>query len=145
MTVCVLLLLNYHFEDAIADLNILHIENQVYYFNLYFTDGSKLTTTCREDMFETEESYLEFELPGAENWDDGLTIYYIPMMNKYDYNRGGMIFDAQDLRFEINKHFQNKDYDARLYAIYNEWKDKKIDFMQVIRKSKDSLHYSLAY
>jgi len=132
------------FEDAIADLNILHIEDQAYYFNLYFTDGSKLTTVCREDMFKTEETYLEFELPGAENWSDGLTIYYIPMMNKYDYNRGGTVFDAKDLRFEINKDFQSKDYDLKLYAIYQQWKDKKIDFMQVIRKSKDSLHYSLA-
>lgn len=129
-----------NFETAIQDLNILHIERETYDLILYFKDGTIAKRCTCLDMFDDSETVEEFQ--DSETGYDTLFVHFIPVVNKYDYDRGGCVIEGKNLKVEVQEYLNERGND-RTKAVYNKYINLEPDFLLIKRKIDKNLHFAL--
>lgn len=121
------------FEEAIKDMNILHINNTTYITTLYTKDGKKDTEERSLDLFDKTTNH---------------SLYFV-IDGKYFYAK----FSGVDVRYDFNKHIDFVDGKDIEIVPYNDdlteeeekkYKNIKIDHIVFVRKESKGLHYNLA-
>lgn len=123
------------FQEAIKDMNILHINNTVYIATLYTKDGKKDTEEKSLDLFDkTANHSLYFTIDGK--W------FYTKFSGvdvRYDFDRHIDFVDGKDIEI-----VPDDDYDDLTEEEKKKYKAIKIDHIVFARKEAKGLHYNLA-
>lgn len=123
------------FQEAIKDMNILHINNTVYIATLYTKDGKKDTEEKSLDLFDkTANHSLYFTIDGK--W------FYTKFSGvdvRYDFDRHIDFVDGKDIEI-----VPDDDYDDLTEEEKKKYKAIKIDHIVFARKEEKGLHYNLS-
>lgn len=123
------------FQEAIKDMNILHINNTVYIATLYTKDGKKDTEEKSLDLFDkTANHSLYFTIDGK--W------FYTKFSGvdvRYDFDRHIDFVDGKDIEI-----VPDDDYDDLTEEEKKRYKAIKIDHIVFARKEEKGLHYNLS-
>lgn len=130
------------FEDAIKDLNILNIQNEIYNIVVNLSDGSCYKTRSRLDMFCDNE---KIEFCDKDGYD--FEIEFDPSAGLYNATTGGVLITPD----EIKSVDWETEYYVRNYAEGDEEKAQKIRdrekltivSMIVKRVYDKNLHYAV--
>lgn len=127
------------FKEAIKDLNIVNIENEIYTLTLYLDNGEKLKARDGIDMFSSEETLTEFEDPKGEN--DIFEVYYTPSDNTYDVEGGVCYIEGSKLKLELENYLIKGPEVPEFIELYNKYKDVKATRLEFKRKVDKSIRY----
>ena len=123
------------FQEAIKDMNILHINNTVYIATLYTKDGKKDTEEKSLDLFDkTANHSLYFTIDGK--W------FYTKFSGvdvRYDFDRHIDFVDGKDIEI-----VPDEDYADLTKEEKKKYENIKIDRIVFARKEEKGLHYNLA-
>ena len=123
------------FQEAIKDMNILHINNTVYIATLYTKDGKKDTEEKSLDLFDkTANHSLYFTIDGK--W------FYTKFSGvdvRYDFDRHIDFVDGKDIEI-----VPDDDYEDLTEEEKKRYKAIKIDHIVFARKEAKGLHYNLS-
>lgn len=130
------LTLGINFENAIKDLNILNLSQELYYVTIVFNDGTKARRTLNIDLFNDNEVRYEFE-------DCNKYEFYAefnPSDSYYDAFKSGTVIDGENVKLDWeDDYYSGKDELAKL----NIRKARKCEYILIRRKGNKSLHYSV--
>lgn len=127
------------FRDAIADLNIINLDAEVYTLVLVLNNGEELKVRERLDTFSTDETSTEFYDP--ETREDLFYVYYTPASNHYDTNTNYCCIEASNLRLELQSYINPNSDDEDYKRLYQKYKDVKPLRLELRRQRSKSLHY----
>ena len=123
------------FQEAIKDMNILHINNTVYIATLYTKDGKKDTEEKSLDLFDkTSNHSLYFTIDGK--W------FYTKFSGvdvRYDFDRHIDFVDGKDVEI-----IPDEDYADLTKEEKKKYENIKIDRIVFARKEEKGLHYNLS-
>ena len=123
------------FQEAIKDMNILHINNTVYIATLYTKDGKKDTEEKSLDLFDkTSNHSLYFTIDGK--W------FYTKFSGvdvRYDFDRHIDFVDGKDVEI-----IPDEDYADLTKEEKKKYENIKIDRIVFARKEAKGLHYNLS-
>lgn len=123
------------FQEAIKDMNILHINNTVYIATLYTKDGKKDTEEKTLDLFDkTSNHSLYFTIDGK--W------FYTKFSGvdvRYDFDRHIDFVDGKDVEI-----IPDEDYADLTKEEKKKYENIKIDRIVFARKEEKVLHYNLS-
>ena len=129
------------FEEAIKDLNILHIESERYDLTLYFTNGESMKMrNIYLDMFSEDEVSIDFE--DSKTYDEIIECAFVPADNIYEFNRGGIIIRGEDLKVKIAEYYKTSE-DENDKALYAKYSQMKADYLLIRRQKEKSIHYTV--
>jgi hypothetical protein len=127
------------FEVAIQDLNILHLDNEIYELTVYFKNGMASHIRTRLDLFDEEENREEFE--DEESGYDAFYLTFTPSDAIFDYARGGNVISGNDMKIEVMKYLDCDDPERK--AIYDKYANAELDFLSIRHRKNKNLHYSV--
>lgn len=123
------------FQEAIKDMNILHINDTVYIVTLYTKDGKKDTEEKSLDLFDKNANHsLYFTIDGK--W------FYAKFSGvdvRYDFDRHIDFVDGKDIEI-----VPDDDYGYLTEEEKERYKAIKIDHIVFARKEVKGLHYNLS-
>lgn len=123
------------FQEAIKDMNILHINNTVYIATLYTKDGKKDTEEKTLDLFDkTSNHSLYFTIDGK--W------FYTKFSGvdvRYDFDRHIDFVDGKDVEI-----IPDEDYADLTKEEKKKYENIKIDRIVFARKEEKGFHYNLS-
>lgn len=125
------------FAEAAADLNIVKLEKEEYNLVLYFKNGIsfKYNRACF-DLFGTEDAEESRWL--EDNHGDMIYVTFDTSKVVFDYNKGGMIANAENIRIETDESNDDAAYKAKI----EELKKIGVDYMTITKVNRNNnLHY----
>lgn len=126
------------FEDAIADLNILRGDGELFNLVLYFTDKTYLRLRNQYiDSFSDEENCVEFRDPTANL--DVLFCHFTPYDNRYNMNLGTCYIPGDKVAIEIEEKYLKMESGGQ--ELINLYKQKKVDRLELHRVLNKNIHY----
>lgn len=128
-----------NFREAIADLNIINLNADIYTLVLVLSNGEELKTSERLDSFSSEETFSEFEDP--EIHEELYYVYYTPSSNCYDANSNCCYIDADNLQLELKSHINPNNGDKDYKKLYEKYKDVKAVRLELRRQKSKNIHY----
>ena len=124
------------FQEAIKDMNILHINNTVYIATLYTKDGKKDIEEKSLDLFDkTANHSLYFTIDGK--W------FYAKFSGvdvRYDFDRHIDFIDGKDIEIVSD---DDDDYGDLTEEEKEKYENIKIDHIVFAKKEAKGLHYNL--
>jgi hypothetical protein len=132
------------FETAIADLNIINTQGEVYSIIAYFDDGSRVKTRERLDLFSGDsEVNVDFNFP-QKYWDLG-SLTFVPTDAFYDVSLGGYRITAEDASWDYDYDVQHPDEDSSdgYKVACAEWNKKKFQFAIIKHVYDKNIHYAV--
>lgn len=125
------------FEEAIKDLNILHLDDAKYELRLYLNNGMIAKDTAYIDIFDNDEKSRWMYVKGHS-----MQLHYTPSDAEYNMQLGGEVIKAESLRMEVDfsDYDNSTEEDKKLIA---EAKALKPEMLVLKRVFGKSLHYTL--
>lgn len=128
--------LGLRFEEAIKDLNIIHIDNEKYNIFLLFKDGTKASyKNMWMDLFNDADETIE--LRDQDGYDVEVT--FNPLNSIYNANLGGIIVSKN----HISLDWEDSYYSDNEKAALEERKKREVDYMLIRRVMDKSIHYTV--
>ena len=124
------------FDEAIKDLNILNLSQELYTAIIVFNDGTRARREIRLDLFSDEE--YNFEFSDVDGYD--FYVRFAPTNSHYDVNKGGTIIDPEDVKLDWEDGYYDEPEDKAALEIR---KARKCEYILIRRKSSKSLHYAV--
>lgn len=118
------------FEDAINDLNILHIDDEKYDIEIKFTNG--LTITKKDHYM----NLMSFSYENIDVYDETIHEEMYIKLKPVDFK-----FDAIERCFYMDGHSIIPEYDSYVYKEQKEATERKIEKITVRLSETPSLHY----
>ena len=124
------------FEEAIKDLNILNLSNELYELIIAFDDGTQARLEAKLDLFDNSVRSLEFKDI------DGYFFYvkFNPIYSRYDSYRQCNNIDPSKVILDWQDSYYNEPEDKPALEIR---KQRKCECLLLNRKGNKSLHYAV--
>ena len=128
------------FEDAINDLNIINMNEQIYDITVYFTDGAMLRAKEKLNLFSSEETSTDFF-----DQDRAIgRITYVP--SDVSYFNGKEVLTPSHCTWDIDSALKAKNNDfltpaARESAEF--WRKQKLDHVEFMFSESRNYKYTV--
>ena len=128
------------FEEAIKDLNILHLTGDNYNLTIHFSNGAIAECPhCLVDMFDNKSRIYEFE--DSVFKFDVLMCTFNPKDAIYNKEHG-CIIPGKSLQCVINESLNNSEVKQSL-ELYNKYISAKPEYMLIKKIPSERIHYAL--
>lgn len=128
------------FEEAIKDLNILHLTGDNYNLTIHFSNGAIAECPhCLVDMFDNKSRIYEFE--DSVFKFDVLMCTFNPKDAIYNKEHG-CIIPGKSLQCVINESLNDSEVKQSL-ELYNKYISAKPEYMLIKKIPSEKIHYAL--
>lgn len=133
------------FESAIEDLNIVNTELETYTVIAYFSDGTRIKTKERLDLFAGDsEISIGFTFPNRRYWELG-DLTFVPTDAIYDGTLNGYKISNADATWELDYEVAHPEDDISEEAksVYAGWTERKFEFAIIKHSYDKNIHYAV--
>lgn len=124
------------FDEAIKDLNILNLSNELYNATIVFSDGSHTKREISLDIFSDDD--VQFEFADSDGYD--FYAKFCPANAIYSVEKGGNLVSGKDVILDWEDNYYSDKEDQEALKIR---KQRKCEYILLRRKATKSLHYAV--